>query len=129
MVEHLSGAFAMSRGKFNFSLLISEEQVPKSQAWLRSGRKFGKSMNGIGLQPGKLIPLRFADLEEAKIRLRAEIPKFYEFMARLESGATFLHPAFGELNPEEWEQFHYKHITHHLTQFGLLEPVDELLAM
>ena len=33
---------------------------------------------------------------------------------------TSLHPVFGELNFEEWVLLHYKHVTHHLRQFGLL---------
>jgi oxepin-CoA hydrolase/3-oxo-5,6-dehydrosuberyl-CoA semialdehyde dehydrogenase len=28
---------------------------------------------------------------------------------------------FGELNKAEWDQFHKKHFTHHLTQFNLLD--------
>ncbi|MEL7531827.1 MAG: DUF1569 domain-containing protein [Bacteroidota bacterium] len=126
MVEHLSGAFAMSRGKFNFPLIIPKEKVPQRQAWLRSDKPFGKSVNGIGLEKGKLIPLRFANLEQAVEKLLAEIPKFYDFMAALDEGATFLHPAFGELSPVDWEQFHYKHMFHHLVQFGLLEAQESL---
>jgi len=33
---------------------------------------------------------------------------------------TTLHPVFGELNFEEWILLHYKHVTHHLKQFGLI---------
>ncbi|MEM6343349.1 MAG: DUF1569 domain-containing protein [Bacteroidota bacterium] len=126
MVEHLSGAFAMSRGKFNLPLLIPVERVPQSQAWLRSSKPFKKNTNGIGLEKGKLMPLRFANLDQAKEKLLAEIPKFYDFMASLEEGATFLHPAFGDLKPEDWEQFHFKHMFHHSVQFGLQEEKEAL---
>lgn len=30
-----------------------------------------------------------------------------------------MHPVFGDLNFEEWILLHYKHVTHHLKQFGL----------
>lgn len=126
MVEHLGGAFAMSRGKFNLPLVIPEERIPKAVAWLRSDKPFGKHVNGIGLKPGQLMPLRFADLEEAKEKTTSQIDKFYAFMATLEEGKTFLHPAFGELPAEDWEQFHYKHIYHHLTQFGLLDARESI---
>jgi hypothetical protein len=33
--------------------------------------------------------------------------------------SIFINPTFGPLNKEEWERFHIKHLTHHLTQFGL----------
>ncbi|MFK7922853.1 MAG: DUF1569 domain-containing protein [Bacteroidia bacterium] len=126
MVEHLSGAFAMSRGKLNFPLAIPEEKIPRRLAWLRSDKPFGKSVNGVGLKEGILIPLRFENLEQAREKTISEIDKYYDFMASLDEGATFLHPAFGELGPVDWEQFHYKHITHHLVQFGLLEAKESL---
>ena len=31
-----------------------------------------------------------------------------------------LHPVFGELNFEEWVLLHYKHVGHHLKQFGMV---------
>ena len=29
-----------------------------------------------------------------------------------------MHPAFGKLSPEQWARLQYKHLNHHLTQFG-----------
>jgi hypothetical protein len=29
------------------------------------------------------------------------------------------HPIFGELTAEQWGQMQYKHLDHHLTQFGV----------
>lgn len=31
----------------------------------------------------------------------------------------FPHPMFGELTPQQWGQFMYKHLDHHLKQFGV----------
>ncbi|TXH28993.1 MAG: DUF1569 domain-containing protein, partial [Cyclobacteriaceae bacterium] len=30
------------------------------------------------------------------------------------------HPVFGALNFDEWILLHYKHVTHHSRQFGLI---------
>ena len=32
-----------------------------------------------------------------------------------------VHPTFGPLAAEEWSRSHFKHVYHHLLQFGLLE--------
>jgi hypothetical protein len=41
----------------------------------------------------------------------------------VEKGADYFegldHPAFGEMNKEEWNNLIYKHLNHHLTQFGV----------
>lgn len=42
------------------------------------------------------------------------------FSKRGESGITKEpHPFFGELTPAEWDRLMYKHVDHHLRQFGL----------
>ena len=33
--------------------------------------------------------------------------------------ATHPHPFFGKLTPDEWAQLMYKHLDHHLRQFGM----------
>ena len=29
------------------------------------------------------------------------------------------HPAFGDIGPDGWDQIHYRHLEHHLLQFGV----------
>lgn len=42
-----------------------------------------------------------------------------ELVARVGAGeASSVHPAFGLLSPEEWGRLSWKHIDHHLRQFG-----------
>ncbi|MFI5186978.1 MAG: DUF1569 domain-containing protein [Chitinophagales bacterium] len=43
---------------------------------------------------------------------------FFDFFLA-DPGIKTLHPAFGELNFEEWVQLHHKHVKHHLKQFGI----------
>jgi hypothetical protein len=51
--------------------------------------------------------------------LRRELERFLS--ARDDSARLFTHPIFGALNHEEWHRTHYKHLHHHLLQFGLIE--------
>jgi hypothetical protein len=39
---------------------------------------------------------------------------------------TQLHNIFGELKYQEWLWFHYKHFTHHFSQFGIIPTVDRI---
>jgi oxepin-CoA hydrolase/3-oxo-5,6-dehydrosuberyl-CoA semialdehyde dehydrogenase len=49
-----------------------------------------------------------------------EVDNYYNYFNE-NPDAVLMNPTFGELNKDEWEQFHKKHLTHHLTQFGLIE--------
>jgi hypothetical protein len=64
-------------------------------------------------------PLRYANMPEALVNLQQSIKAFEDYFKDDESKTT-LHPVFGELNFEEWVLLHYKHVTHHLRQFGLI---------
>jgi hypothetical protein len=129
MVEHLSGALAMSRAKFKLKQETPEEHLAAGRAWLRSGKPFRKGRHGAGMQEGKLMRLRFESLNQAKAKLLAEIEEFYAYWSQQEDGFQLLHPIFGLCNEDEWEQFNYKHCYHHLAQFGLLPEVEELQAI
>lgn len=56
-------------------------------------------------------------LEEEKSKLIGSVKKF------LEGGAAKCtkhpHPFFGKFTPEEWAVFQWKHLDHHLRQFGV----------
>jgi len=40
--------------------------------------------------------------------------------AKLDSRETWYpHPSFGEFTKEQWGQLEYKHLDHHLRQFGV----------
>lgn len=57
------------------------------------------------------------NFEEEKSKVTASIKKF------LEGGpsqcTTYPHPFFGKFTPEEWAVFQWKHLDHHLRQFGV----------
>jgi hypothetical protein len=57
------------------------------------------------------------DFEKEKSKTTASVNKFFEGGP---SGCTIHpHPFFGKLTPEQWGVFQWKHLDHHLRQFGV----------
>ncbi len=69
--------------------------------------------------PEEPLPLKHASMQLATDNLQTELNHFFEFF-KDDHSKTTLHPAFGELNFNEWVQLHHKHAMHHLKQFGLI---------
>ena len=55
--------------------------------------------------------------EEEKLTTIASIKKFFE--GGPSECTTYPHPFFGKFTPEEWAIFQWKHLDHHLRQFGV----------
>ena len=66
-----------------------------------------------------LLPLEYSSLEEAIDKLTNEIDDYVSFFEN-NPNANLVNVTFGELNKKEWDVFHKKHFTHHLSQFGML---------
>ncbi|MCH7783865.1 MAG: DUF1569 domain-containing protein [Bacteroidetes bacterium] len=56
------------------------------------------------------------NLEKEKNKLLLLIHEFHE---KKEQDKWIAHPVFGEFTTEQWGQIQYKHLDHHLTQFGI----------
>ncbi len=56
------------------------------------------------------------DLNQEKLRAIASIKKFAE--GGPSKCTTHPHPFFGHFTPEQWAVFQWKHLDHHLRQFG-----------
>jgi hypothetical protein len=56
------------------------------------------------------------DLESERIILKSLVTNFHALRARTEWQP---HPIFGTFTPEQWGQLEYKHLDHHLRQFGV----------
>jgi hypothetical protein len=117
MVEHISGFFRISTDKLKFPLAIPQELLPKYRAFLLSEKEFRENTKAPVL-PEEPLPLRCATIEEAIIDLEKQVNNFFKYFEDDPERKT-LHPAFGELNFEEWVQLHHKHVKHHLKQFGI----------
>lgn len=119
MVEHLIYVFRVSNGKLESKLFSDESKLHVLKKVLMSDRLMPKNFNSPANQQ---VPdeYQFDNLETAKIELLKEVIEYYNYFD-MNPESKPMNPTFGELNKEEWDQFHRKHLTHHLTQFGLIE--------
>ena len=120
MVEHVSAFFKVSSNKLNFSLATPAELLPKYRKFLMSEKEFRENTKAPVL-PEEPLPLQYATMNEAITDLEKQVNDFFSHFADDPEKKT-LHPAFGELNFEEWVQLHHKHVKHHLKQFGIELP-------
>lgn len=118
MVEHLILSVKMSCGKLNVECFSPKEKLSVLKKILMSDRPLPR--NFVNPIIGEsLLPLEHESLEKSKMTLAAEIKNYYDFFDE-NPDAVFINPTFGELNKLEWDIFHQKHFTHHLSQFGLI---------
>ena len=119
MVEHVAAFFNVSTEKIKFDLVTPEEHLPKFKEFLLSDKQFRENTkapaNVIGEEPQ---PLRYKNYEEAIEKLHEAVDHFEAYFKTNPDKKT-MHPVFGLLNFEEWVLLHYKHVTHHLRQFGI----------
>ena len=118
MVEHICDFFKVSTDKIQFPLTTPAEHLPKYKEFLMSEKQFRENTKAPVL-PEEPLPLRHSNIQEALNELENEIDAFIEYFSDNKEKRT-LHPAFGDLNFEEWVQLHHKHVTHHLRQFSLM---------
>ena len=119
MTEHLAGFFKVSTNKIHFPLTTPAEHLPKYKEFLLSDKEFRENTKAPVL-PEEPLPLQYATMQEAIDDLTNSVDDFFAFF-KDDPSRTTLHPAFGELNFNEWVQLHHKHVTHHLKQFGLIK--------
>lgn len=118
MVEHISGFFRVSTNKLHFPLVTPADQLPKFKEFLHSEKEFRENTKAPVL-PEDPLPEQFASYADAVNDLEKEIKDFlYQFTN--DPALTTQHPVFGDLNFEEWVLLHYKHVVHHLKQYGLM---------
>ncbi|MFZ6026015.1 MAG: DUF1569 domain-containing protein [Bacteroidota bacterium] len=119
MVEHVTGFFLVSTDKLHFPLVTPEEHLPKFKEFLLSDKQFRENTKAPVL-PEEPLPVKEPDLASAIQQLRITIASFFAYFSADPAKKT-MHPVFGWLNFEEWILLHYKHVTHHARQFGLME--------
>jgi oxepin-CoA hydrolase/3-oxo-5,6-dehydrosuberyl-CoA semialdehyde dehydrogenase len=119
MIEHLGGIFYISRKEVGLKQATAEEHLPRTLAWLWSDKPFRQNTKAPGIAQDELTPLKYADLDEARLKLTQAVAGFFAAY-EAEPNKTVLHPVFGQLTYEAWLRFHHKHLVHHLMQFNLL---------
>lgn len=121
MVEHLQFSLAVTTGAKIMKVITPWYMQPFLKFFILSNRPIPKNIKFPGNKEGKLPPLKYASLEEAKAQLIRAIEDTIYFMRKSPEVKTS-HPLGGVFTPDNWRIFHYKHFTHHLRQFGLLPP-------
>ena len=118
MVEHVTDFFKVSFEHITFDLVTPEEHLPKYKEFLMSDKEFRENTKApesvLGADP---VGARSSSLKEALEELQKSINSFFEYFQK-DPLLTTTHPVFGPLNFEEWVLLHYKHVIHHLKQFG-----------
>lgn len=118
MVEHLCDALYMSCGIGEFELEVPADRIEKMQLFLASDKPMAQNIRVSFAQAD--TPLRNDDMEFA---LDEFATAFVDFMEKYEENPSFtaLHPYYGNLDFEKWNQLHEKHFAHHFKQFGLVD--------
>jgi Protein of unknown function (DUF1569) len=120
MVEHIAAFFYVSAGKIKFDLVTPIEHLPKYREFLFSDKEFRENTKApVSVIGEEALPMRYATMNEALENLSKSITAFENYFKDDVEKKT-LHPVFGELNFEEWVLLHYKHVAHHLRQFGVM---------
>ena len=118
MVEHLIHAVKIGNGKLKLECFNPPEKLPVLKRFLMSDRPMPKGFVNPAIGSENLPP-HHSSLQQAMAKLKEEIEDYHRFFEENPS-AKPVNVTFGELNKCEWDQFHKKHFTHHLEQFGLL---------
>jgi len=133
-IEKLSPDSPRQWGKMNAAQMLAHcnksVETAMGQNFMKRlfiGRIIGTLMKSkvVGANPfGKNSPTDksyiFPDdcnFEAEKSKVTASIQKFFE--GGPSKCTTYPHPFFGKFTPEEWAVFQWKHLDHHLRQFGV----------
>lgn len=120
MVEHLREICKVANGKIVLSLMNTDpEKLARARAFLLSELPFPENAR-VPVMPEEPRPHKFSTLEEAITKTAEELQEIFTVYTANPS-LVLMHPIFGELNYEEQVQYLYKHIRHHLRQFGLVD--------
>ena len=117
MVEHLVLTFRISNGKLEAGCAFSDGRLAAMKRFLNSDKPMPRNFTNPLIGPDLKL-LMFSGLDAARNELTKEVEDFYRYFEE-HPDATPVNPTFGPLTFEEWLTFHRKHMTHHLSQFGL----------
>lgn len=119
MVEHAAAFFDVSSGIIEFDQLTPEEYLPKYREFLYSDKPFRENTKApVTIVPEVPKNARYEKLEDSVNHLQKSVNSFFGFF-NTNPSATPVHPVFGPLSFDEWIMLHYKHMIHHMKQFGL----------
>jgi Protein of unknown function (DUF1569) len=104
-----------------FKISMSEKKIPRPFVsyifgWMAKRMVLAEKPYKPGLPTGKeLIIKDERDFETEKKKLGTLMQEFYQKPQKV---GLHPHPFFGKFTKEEWGKSMYKHVDHHLLQFG-----------
>jgi len=119
MVEHLIYITENILGEREVQLITPEDKLPKYKAFLMGKLGFMQNFKFPLLPENELVPLKNESYEKAVSEFAGITDRLFGLLNN-EGFETSLHPMYGPLNREQVIMFQFKHMTHHLMQFGLL---------
>lgn len=124
MIEHLVWAFECSTGRLELPCRTPENLIERVKRILYDQRPMPHDFRNplLGENPP---PYQFSTLTDAKAALCTEITCFVDHFLK-QPNAIHVHPIFGLLGAEEWHRAQFKHCYHHLQQFGLICPFENV---
>jgi hypothetical protein len=119
MVEHICDAFKNANGKIKIpSVPHPPEHLQKLREFILTDKPFRENTNAP-FMPEIPRAHQYTSIEEAIEKLEPEINAFVEVYEN-NPGMEIENPVFGMLNYEMQTALLYKHVTHHLRQFGVI---------
>lgn len=114
MMEHTARALDVATGRVE----MKQAFIGKLLGWMAWKKFMGEAPMPKNSPTGPtLIVHDDPDFETTRARLSELITDFHN---RGESGADgMVHGFFGKLNGKQWGELQYKHVDHHLRQFGV----------
>lgn len=119
----MNAAQMLAHCKEAFKVPLSDKKMPRMFIGLLIGWAFKKKLyneepwkKNLPTAPNFIIK-DDRDFEKEKQELMSMIIAFHN--GGPGKVGQFPHPMFGSFTPEQWGQSMYKHLDHHLTQFGV----------
>jgi len=113
MLSHCSATIDMASGQLNLPRVwIGRVLGPFVKSIYINEKPFSKNSPTAK----ELVRANPCDFLRGKQQLRSKVQQFFEGG---EANCTrHPHPVFGPLTPQQWSRGSYKHLDHHLRQFG-----------
>jgi transposase InsO family protein len=113
MLAHCAAAMDMASGKINPPrMLIGRLLGPLIKPIYINEKPFSQN----NPTDKKLLIADQRDFQRERERLKVCVREFHE--GREAKCTRHPHPFFGQLSPQDWSRGMYKHLDHHLRQFG-----------
>ncbi len=125
MVEHLAWVIDGAMGKWEVTVITPEEKLPRVKQFISTNFAISQNFAHPNMPAdGGLPPLQTPNIGAAIEAFWQKWTEFDAFMAANPDKRTN-HVVFGSLNYDEWRLMQFKHVVHHLTQFGLTTLEEE----